>query len=237
MTLYGDIFFLYNVVTDYAVLKSASIMWRGRGRPFLWCILINFIYMAAVYFVGINFITPYLLLAAAVVFGLAPKDTKRFWGMLATVLILGFLLGSLSLGIMAVFDTGGTAALFPACILLFVTYRADKSIYLNKLSGIYPITLTANGHTVALTAFVDSGNKLKINGRTVVAADRDALSPILPYIDEFFTAPCKTVSGESELTCFYADMTANGKTANTIVAVSQSPINDGFNALINSEFL
>ena len=238
MEVYGDIFFLYNLVTDYAVLKSAAIIWHGRGRPFLCCVAVNIIYTAIVYFFGLYALTPYILLAAAVFFGLKPKKAPHFAAMLLTVWVLCFITGSLSLGIMTLFDTGTAAVLLPAVVLLAAVSRAEKSVYLSRLSGIYPVELSVTGKKVFLDALVDSGNTRRVGEKSVIVADRSALAPLLPHIGTFFTAQCVTVSGTGELCCFYADAAVNGKThENACVAISGVPIEGGFDALISAEII
>ncbi len=238
MQLYGDIFFLYNLIMDYIVLKMTLILWgSGKNRLFLWCIAANICYTASVCVIGISPVMPFVFLAAALFFGARPHTPLRFFGMLITAYSVTFLLGSLSLGAMALFGLDGSVTVIFATVLLFLLKKISDSPKLCEISGLHRLEIFSGGKSVVLTALSDSGNGLEINGSPVVIADKKAVSPLLPYIKDTFPHPCRTVTGEAELICFYADTKIDEKTGRNCIAISSTPINGSFEALINTELL
>lgn len=238
MKICAEALFLYNFIIDYAVLYSAAVIWHARGRPLISSLLLNAVYLVLTYFFGLYPPIPYLLLICGVKFGFAHKSAAALWGMLLTVCICEFLIGSITLGLMAVFDTGAGIVVLPCSLLMFTVKRADKSVKLAEVSGIYKIRLETGGHYVVLDALADTGNSLYIEKKPAIIADEAALLRLTEQNPQLYKAKCTTVAGESELDYFYADMVFCGKkTKNVCAAISKAPISGTFNAVINPELL
>ena len=237
MKIYAEELFLYNFIIDFSALYCTAIIWNARGRPVLCAAAANIIYIAYTAFWGLHPAIGLFLQVLAVLFGSKPQNIRQFIGMSVTVMLLNFFAGCLTMGLMAVFDMSPLIAALPCALLIFTVKRADKSVRLSKISGIYRIKLEKDGVFADLDALADTGNRLEINGRPVIAADKAALLPLYTSADTF-TANCAAVSGEGEILCFYADMHINGKTVKNIcAAVSNVPINGAYNAVIDPQLL
>ncbi len=238
MKICAEALFLYGLITDHCVLSCVKTLWRSRGRPFLCAVLINTVYILLIPFTGLYPAAPYILLSAAVILSMRPKGLGAILGMPLTAALIDFLISSITLGLMAVFNTGAYIAALPCFLVWFTVKKADKSIRLSRISGIYSIRLEKDGRFADISALADTGNALYINGRPVVAADSALLLPLCADKKDMFAAKCSTVSGESEILCFYADLSVNGKTIKNIcAAISAVPINGPYNAVINPELL
>lgn len=239
MQLYADIFFLYNLIMDYLVLKITAVLWGIRSEKlFLWCTAANICYIAAVFFAGISPVMPCFFLACAVLFSLRPKKTIHFIGIIITAYAVTFLLGSIGLGLMALFGANALFAAAPAVLLLYLLDRLKSSAKLSAVSGLYPLEISTEGKSINLTALCDSGNGLRIANEPVIIVDKTAAGPLMPYIADMFKHSCRTVSGEGELTCFYA-MARIGRDMpkRTCIAISGTPMDGDFDSLINAEIL
>ncbi len=238
MKICAETLFLYGLAIDYCVLSSVKTLWHARGRPFLCAFLINVLYISLVPFTGLFPAASYILLSAAVMLSMRSKIRGSFLGMALTAALIDFLISSITLGLMAVFNVGAYIAALPCFLVWFTVKKADKSIRLSKISGIYSIRLEKDGRFADISALADTGNALYINGRPVVAADSTLLLPLCTDKNDMFAAKCSTVSGESEILCFYADLSVNGKTIKNIcAAISAVPINGPYSAVINPELL
>ena len=143
MQLYGDIFFFYNLVMDYIVLKMTALLWDSRQHGlFLWCVGANILYLLTVIFIGLYPILPCMFLALAVIFALRPKGILKFVGMILTTYLLTFMLGSLSLGLTAVFNADFPCVIIPGLLLLSALKKINKSVHLSRISGLYPLEIT-----------------------------------------------------------------------------------------------
>lgn len=240
MEIYGDIFFIYNLIMDYTVLKITAILWNtavSKGQKmFLWCVVTNLLYIFSIYFAGIYFFLPYAILALAVYLSFKPKSLLKFTGYLLTAYVVTFFLGSISLGLMAVFGADSSCILILAVIFLIIIRRISQNIALEKMAGRYmPIEIITNEHSDILTAYVDSGHSLEYNNTPVLIADSRYISDTA--VNEFFYIKCNTVSGTDFLKAFNAKLSfGNTVIEQGIVAISNAPLSGDFNALISPDF-
>lgn len=129
----------------------------------------------------------------------------------------------------------------------------------NRKTELVQVTVSLRGRQVALTAFVDTGNKLCdiFTGLPVVVCEFEAIKEIFPErVRDFFrdpsgfsfervedselatllkVIPVNAVSGASALPAFKPDdLTADGVSRQVMIAVTVHPLSDGsFHALLN----
>lgn len=235
---YADTYFIYNLAADHAVISAAACIWGRKGRVFGRVFLIDLICTLFITLFGLYAVLDYIALAAAVIFCLKPKKITEFAAMLLTVYLLGFLLGSLSLGLMCLLGANEFIMLVPAVLMILVIRRMAKSKRLAELTGVYPLVIELNGRTAAFDALADSGNKLRVKSAPVIIVDKTAAAELLPCVTDVFFTDCTSVTGREKLMCFYAAARIGEKyIKNACIAASAGNIEGGFNALFNAEML
>lgn len=124
----------------------------------------------------------------------------------------------------------------------------------SDFAGQYEIKVSALGNTVTLKAFADTGNSVTdIFGQSeIIITDRSSVNRLFgtteigdtPHLStRLRMIPCSTVSGEGLLKGFRCDsavLQAENKVItlkNPILAISETPLRDGCNAILNPQIL
>ncbi len=114
------------------------------------------------------------------------------------------------------------------------------------------VTVFAENEKIEITAIADTGNSLKdtFGKSEVIIADKSVISALFGETDiaknpslsaRFRVVPCSTVSGEGIMEgfrCDGAEISLAGRSITLdrpILAVSKTPLRDGYNAIINPE--
>lgn len=136
-----------------------------------------------------------------------------------------------------------------AAYLLYFVFSAVFSSA-SKLAGRCRITVEAGGRSVDMNGIIDTGNSIKdVFGESeVIIADKECVKRLFGGTDptendtlksRYRLMPCRTVSGDGALDGFRCDSAtvSDGKKSVTlekpILAVSGTPLNDDYQAIVN----
>ncbi len=148
-------------------------------------------------------------------------------------------------------------------VVLILTTVAGYFLYLflsrifalpSKTAKRCSLTLYTLGKSIGLTAIIDTGNSIAdaISGSEIIIADKAVAVSLLGTADplsdpllktRYRTVPCDTVSGKTLLDGFRCDMAeiiTEKKIIsvnNPIIAISKSPLKDGYSAILNPKIL
>lgn len=137
-----------------------------------------------------------------------------------------------------------TAAAY--CAVRLVRFFADKRIHCNKICD---VKISLNDRAVTLRGLCDTGNGLcdPFSGKPVVICRFDKISPITPknvpdyfegrLSEELRVIPCRTISAETLVPIFKADITIDGKTADGFVGVTKNPLGDEVDCVFNPKII
>ncbi len=137
-----------------------------------------------------------------------------------------------------------TAAAYFAVRL--VRLFADKRL---KCDKICEVKISANGGTVTLRGLCDTGNGLcdMFTGKPIIVCDLDKIAPIAPpEVLDYFNGklsesirivPCRTISAETLVPLFNAEILIDGKTADGFAGVTRNPLGDDIDCVFNPKII
>lgn len=143
--------------------------------------------------------------------------------------------------------TAFTAAAYLAVRL--VRYFADRRLRCDRICS---VRITANGAEIRLRGLCDTGNGLcdVFSGKPVVVCRYESIAAITPKSARAFldgeldesgglrVIPCRTVTSESLMPIFAADMiTVDGKPADALVGVTKNPIGADADCIFNPKII
>lgn len=123
---------------------------------------------------------------------------------------------------------------------------SDKRLYCNKICT---VKITANDTTVTLRGFSDTGNELcdYLSGKPVVVCRFDKVIQLAPqnvldyyngqYYDNLRLVPCKTISSESLVPIFKANISIDGKNADAFVGITKNPLGEDIDCIFNPKII
>ena len=137
-----------------------------------------------------------------------------------------------------------TAAAY--CAVRLVRFFADKRLHCNRICS---VKITAGGSEITLRGLCDTGNELcdLFSGKPVVMCYFDKIAPLAPdevigYFDgklaeSLRVIPCRTVSSETLVPIFKADITIDGKTADGFVGVTKRTLGSDIDCVFNPKII
>ena len=263
--IYLDVLiFLNMIITFLLLLAAASVMkqYPAAKRMVLACIeggVSSLIILAPEMGFALSLLVRLLISVIIVASAYKPKTLRLLAKQTAYFFTVNFIFAGVMLfasslpGISIITYQNGTAyinlsffSLIAASVICYCV-----TALLNRLSRhkgahcqVHTAELSLGGRSVRCPAIADTGNALKdpYTGRSVIVADKSAISEILPesvnaYLEGnaaegIRLIPCRTVAGTSLLPCFRADTvtikTDNGTVfaENEIIAVSNQRLTE-----------
>ena len=137
-----------------------------------------------------------------------------------------------------------TAAAY--CAIRLVRYFADKRLHCNRICA---VKIASGGCEITLRGLCDTGNELcdLFSGKPVVMCCFDRIAPLAPdEILDYFDGklaetlrviPCRTVSSESLVPIFKADITIDGKAADGFVGVTRQELGRDIDCIFNPKII
>lgn len=260
MVIYADVLFVVNFFITYLLLKLTNLLLKestGVVR-LLSAAAFGGLYSQVIFIDELNvLVTAIGKIIASMIIVLISFKFKRITKYLKAVCIfyfsnmifLGIIIAIILLfkpnGIalknsVVYFDLSAKVLIVSAAVAYLISVLIIK-LYNKTIasSELYRLSVSKNGNTYNLYAFVDSGNKLKepFSDYPVIIADKNKICNCTERV-----IPYNTVGGEGVLNAFKPDklVVSNGKdsfeTNRVYIALSQIDDSD-FSAIINPEIL
>ncbi|MCD7904275.1 MAG: sigma-E processing peptidase SpoIIGA [Clostridiales bacterium] len=285
MTVYADVLFLINFAMIFFVLMVLRMFLREKKSPLL-CALSAAVgsggYILISFWQGLSFLRNILgfslLVMACAFIAYLPKSFKgllKLWGL---VYVFAFVVGGICSGIFYytkagayigegieyVFKSISFKLLLGSVLCSYIIIKIGFSLYENRVikkRQLYDVDLSLKEKRVSFRALGDTGNSLKdkITGKTVLAAEYEAVKGLLPegellerdifgYMEKygseikFSLIPYKSLGNSGgTLVCFRPDrVLIDGRGyEDIIIGISFMRLSEegGFRGLINTEAL
>ena len=240
MIVYVDVVFILNIVLDFILLMSVSVI-LTRNAKLLRIFLGSIIGGASTFllFVNLNSISSLIfklllgLLMVIVTFGY--KDIKYTFNNLFYLYTLSFSVGGVMYLLMEKEYYNYLVLIIGFIVVLFMYIKQTKN-YQNSYANYYPVELYLNDKKYLLTGFLDTGNKLydSYKHRPVVIIDKR----IKYKLEEVIYVPYASLNNESVLKCLKTDkiIINNHVFKNYLVGISNQRFKiDGINCLLHSK--
>ena len=137
-----------------------------------------------------------------------------------------------------------TAAAY--CAVRLVRFFADKRLHCNRICD---VKITSGECEITLRGLCDTGNELcdLFSGKPVVVCFFDKIAPLAPnevldYFDgklaeSLRVIPCRTVSSETLVPIFKADITIDGRSADGFVGVTKRALGNDIDCVFNPKII
>lgn len=240
MIVYVDVVLILNIVLDFILLMSVSVI-LTRNAKLLRIFLGSIIGGASTFllFVNLNSISSLIfklllgLLMVIVTFGY--KDIKYTFNNLFYLYTLSFSVGGVMYLLMEKEYYNYLVLIIGFIVVLFMYIKQAKN-YQNSYTNYYPVELYLNDKKYLLTGFLDTGNKLydSYKHRPVVIIDKR----IKYKLEEVIYVPYASLNNESVLKCLKTDkiIINNHVFKNYLVGISNQRFKiDGINCLLHSK--
>ena len=137
-----------------------------------------------------------------------------------------------------------TAAAY--CAVRLVRFFADKRLHCDKICS---VRIASGDREITLRGLCDTGNELcdLFTGKPVVVCCFDKIAPLAPgdvlgyfegrLADSLRIIPCRTISSESLVPIFKADITIDGKHADGFVGVTKRALGNDIDCVFNPKII
>lgn len=244
MIIYVDLVFFLNLIIDFLLLLSISIILKRNVKLYRIILgsLLGSISTLLVFF-SINnlllMIIKLIISISMVLVTFSYKDKNYFFNNLIYLYFMGILLGGFLylLNIEAGYKSISLIAISP--IILFIYAKKTKSLGVNYKFH-YKVDLYYKDNLYKFNAFLDSGNKLydQYKKRPIILIHEDKIS--FDY-EKGLLVPYHTASGDGLLKCIKVDkIIIDGKKEipNILVGLSNDSFNiEGVNMILHTDIL
>lgn len=137
-----------------------------------------------------------------------------------------------------------TAAAY--CAVRLARFFADKRLHCERICA---VKISSDDCAVELRGLCDTGNELcdVLSGKHIIICRYDKIAPIAPanalgYFDgrlseSLRVVPCRTVTSETLVPIFKADITIDGKSADGFVGITKNPLGDDIDCIFNPKII
>lgn len=225
MKVYLDIIFIVNLLYDFLILASVSILLKRNAdfKHILFGCFIGistmctlFLELEKIILIMLKFITS--LVMVVVTFGPKKIIENTFYFYIITIIIGGF--QYLITGNEYEVNIILMGILSPIIIALYIKSQRD---YKNKINKIYDVIIIDNDNAYKLTGYMDTGNTLKdpITKYPVILVSNERQFSS----DKIYYVPYKVVNSESIMKCLKVDkVLIDGKIVDVLVGLVDKSI-------------
>ncbi len=199
MTIYLDIVFIENLILNYIIIYSVSVILKKPKKyiRIFFGSLIGAIYTVVTYFTGItvysNVIFKFILSIVIVYISFSPQNIKGLWKDLLYFYLITFVFGGVVFGFIYIVrpqdifleNEIGIEVIIVGAIIAFVLVILGFKIIKNRLRKkemFCDIRIKINNKMIETKAMIDTGNFLKepITGKSVIIIEHTLLYEIIP---------------------------------------------------------